>query len=419
MDFPINRNTPTVMHIDLNSCFATCEQQANPLLRNRPVAVAAYDSPNGCIVSPSYEAKAQGVKVGMNVRDGRLLCPDLYVMTPDPSKYRFVNLKLRDIFQTYSPDVVPKSIDEAVIDFAHTPAMTRGLPTIGLEIKERLKSEIGVWMRCNVGIGTNRFLAKTAAGLHKPDGLDMITYENLEAVYASMKLTDICGIATRYEARLNTCGIYTPLQFFQTSSLDLQKRVFKSIVGHYWYQRLRGYEIDSVDFDRKSYGQMYSLPKYTDKAEELGPLLMKLCEKTGRRMRRAGFGAHGIHIALVYGDFSHWHKGKTVSTTLYATQDIYRKAQLLMGQQPEKKRVAKISISCFDLTPQPREQLRLFEDEDTKNWSASDAMDKINDRYGEFVITPALMMGMDELVVDRISFGGVKELEELYTGQRI
>ena len=141
---------------------------------------------------------------------------------------------------------------------------------------------------------------------------------------------------------------------------------------------------------------MYSLPKYTDKPDELGPILMKLCEKTGRRMRRAGFGAHGIHLALVYGDFTHWHRGRSVGTTLYATQDIYRKAQLLMGSQPEKKKVAKISVSCFDLIVQPREQLRLFEDDDTKNWAASDAMDKINDRYGEFVITPALMMGMSE-----------------------
>lgn len=355
-----------------------------------------------------------GVKVGMPVRDGKLLCPNLYVMQPDPPKYRVVNLKLRDIFKSYSTDVVPKSIDEAVIDFAGTPAIKRGLENIGLEIKERLKTEIGVWMRCNVGIGTNRFLAKTAAGLHKPDGLDVITHENLLQVYESMKLTDICGISTRYEARLNACGIYMPLELFNTPVLKMQKQVFKSIVGYYWYQRLRGYEIDSVDFDRKSYGQMYSLPKYTDKPEELGPLLMKLCEKTGRRMRGSGHGAHGIHIGLVYSDFSHWHKGRECSSLMYATQDIYRNAQLLINSQPEKKKVAKISISCFSLIEQPREQLQLFEDDTTKFWNVFDAIDKLNDRYGEFVITPALMMGMDDMVIDRISFGGVKDLEDLY-----
>lgn len=85
MELPLNHNRPTVMHIDLNSCFATVEQQANPLLRGKPLAVAAYDSPNGCIVSPSIEAKRHGIKTGMPVREGRLLCPKLIVRTPDPT----------------------------------------------------------------------------------------------------------------------------------------------------------------------------------------------------------------------------------------------------------------------------------------------------------------------------------------------
>jgi DNA polymerase IV len=120
MPLALNHNPPRIMHVDLNSCFATIEQQANPLLRGKPIVVAAYDTPNGCVVAPSIEAKRYGIKTGMTVRDARLLYPRVIVRTPDPSKYRFVHLQFRKIFQDYSPDVTPKSIDEAVIDLTYT-----------------------------------------------------------------------------------------------------------------------------------------------------------------------------------------------------------------------------------------------------------------------------------------------------------
>ena len=117
--------------------------------------------------------------------------------------------------------MVPKSIDEAVIDFSRVQATTkRSVEDIGREIKERMKKEIGEWIRCNVGIGTNRFLAKLAASLHKPDGLDVITHENLRKVYAAIPLLDLCGINVRHQARLQAAGIFTPLQFLD-APLDL------------------------------------------------------------------------------------------------------------------------------------------------------------------------------------------------------
>src|ERR1700759_1584318 len=110
MPLLLNQNPPTIMFADLNSAFATCEQQANPLLRGKPIVVAAYNSPNGCVVAPSVEAKALGIKTGMTVRDARLLCPGVIVRTPDPEKYRYVHLQFRKIFRDYSPDVTPLSI---------------------------------------------------------------------------------------------------------------------------------------------------------------------------------------------------------------------------------------------------------------------------------------------------------------------
>lgn len=403
------------MHIDLNSCFATVEQQANPHLRGKPLVIAAYTSPGGCVLAPSIEAKKYGIKVGMTVRDARLIYKNIIVRDPDPILVRDVHVKFRNICKTYSPIVVPKSIDEVVIDFANTPALQRGLINIAQEIKARFRSEIGEWISCNIGISTNRFLAKLAASLHKPDGLDVINYHNLKTIYSQIKLTDLNGINTRYEARLNAAGIFSPLQFFETSAIFLKKSVFKSIVGYHWYLRLHGFEIDDVEFKRKSYGQDYSLGKKTANREILAKYIMKMCEKLGRRMRRAGKSALGIHIGLIYEDWTYWHRGRKMHQPLYSTQEIFTKTMWVFNQQPDTKTVAKISVSCYDLIPCKSNQLSLLDDLQTeKKTNLTNALDKINDRYGEYVITPALMMGMNDLILDRVAFGGTKELEDLY-----
>jgi DNA polymerase IV len=191
----------------------------------------------------------------------------------------------------------------------------------------------------------------------------------------------------------------------------LKHQVFHSILGYYWYLRLRGYEIDQVDFGRKSFGNTYALQKQTNEPRELARLLMKLCEKTGRRLRRAAYAAQGVHVSCVYTDFSFWHTGRKFEQPVYTTREIYIKALRLLNQSGYTKRVRNLAVSVYDLVPHHSEQLEMFS---SKSHAVAEAMDKINDKYGEFMITPALMMGMDETIIDRIAFGGVKELEELY-----
>jgi DNA polymerase-4 len=199
LQLPINTEAPQILHIDLNSCFATVEQQARPTLRGRPLGVTNRLTKNACVVAASYEAKSQGVKVGMNFSQAKLLCPDLLMVETDPPKYHYVYKKLVGIMRSYSPNIGMKSIDEGVIDFHGTRQNVnqRPLVVIGHEIKRRLREEVGSWMMCNIGIAPNRFLAKTAAGLHKPDGLDIITYKNLRQTLSGMELTDLTGIAER------------------------------------------------------------------------------------------------------------------------------------------------------------------------------------------------------------------------------
>jgi DNA polymerase-4 len=415
MEIPINHNKPLIMHIDLNSCFATIEQQANPLLRGKPLVVAAYGTPNAFILAPSIEAKRIGIKMGMRVRDAQEICKNVIIRTPDPAKYRDVHLKFKKIFEDYSPEVIPKSIDEAIIDFHSTENLHSNLVEVAKEIKQRMKDEIGEWIFCSIGIGTNMFLAKLGASLDKPDGLVSIDHTNLIAIYKRAKLLDFCGINVRYQARLNIHGIHTPLDFFKASRELLEKRIFRSVIGARWYEKLRGYEADQREFATKSIGHQYALHKPTAEPNELSRLTMKLCEKMGRRLRSKGYTARGIHMWFSYRDHTFWHRGRMRSQELYTTLELYRHAQLILNAQPEKKLVGHMGVSCYHLSQSDRMQLSLFEKDFAKERSVSDATDKINDIYGEFTVVPGIMMDMDDVILDRIAFGGIREMEGLET----
>ena len=398
------------MHLDLNSCFATIEQQANPHLRGKPIAVAAYTTPSGCIIAPSIEAKRYGIKVGMRVKEGRLICPGLIVLSPDPWKYRNVHLSLRKILSEYTDDFAPKSIDEFVLNLEGYPAFQKGMFEVGRQIKARIKKEIGDWIRVSVGIAPNRFLAKTAASLHKPDGLDEIDKDNFAKVYSGLKLTELCGIKIRNAVRLNNMDIFSVLDFYRAPFWKL-KASFESVLGYYWYLRLRGREIDDVVFGRRSYGNSFALPKPLQTPEELSPILAKLVDKMGRRFRSAGYKAKGVHLAIGYRDGGFWHKGATTPKELFDSRDIYKAVFRLLISCPWRKPVRDLAVSVFNLLKGPSSQLELFDDIEKRERLVS-AVDHVNKRWGDFMVTPARMVNTKEVVIDRIAFGGVKELEE-------
>ena len=412
MDLPLNFNEPLIMHVDLNSCFAIIEQQANPLIRHKPVAIAAYDTPRGAVIASSYEAKALGIKLGVNVKEARLLAPNVIVMMPDPEKYFDAHRRFKKILLNYTDEVTPKSVDEFIIDFSGSRAVQRGanLVDIGHSIKKDVAREIGEYVTINIGLAPNRFLAKLAAGLNKPDGLDVITAKNLRDVYEGLELVDLPGINHRYEARLNYAGIYTPLQFLDAELNTLKKQVFKSVVGYYWYLRLRGHEIDSVNFGRKSFGQQYALGNKTKDHEELSRLLMKLSEKTGRRLRGHDFVGYGIGLWLNFENRAYWAKTKKTKSMIYSTQDIYLQAQRLLSQVIIPARVTNMGVTVFNLVPAKPTQLGLFDDSRLDSRSLAVAADLVNDKYGEFSVVPAIMANMQDVILKRVAFGGIKDL---------
>lgn len=405
-----NTERPLIMHIDLNSCFATVEQQARPLLRGKPVAIVNRRTEHTAIVTASYEAKAKGVKVGMKLKEAKILCPDIVALESDPSKYRYVYHKLLDIMRDYSAHVTMKSIDEGVIDFHQTShdIAGRDLVEIGHEIKRRLKEEIGVWMRCNIGISTNRFLAKTAAGLHKPDGLDVITSQNIKEVLGELKLVDLTGIASRNEHRLNSVGIYTPLQFFDADPVTLKRIVFKSVVGEWWYKRLRGFEVDDVQTQLGRVGRQYVLERFDLTHEEIAQRLHHLCESVGSRMRTQKKAARGVYVYAKTLERGYWHSSTLSPLPFYSDAAIYTQALKLFQQAPDG--IREIGVHCYELTELETSQVSLFADEITRERQMVDAVDGLNKRFGDRTVHSANTLQTGIYVSTKIPFGSTRYL---------
>jgi len=397
-----NPAKPTVMHIDLNSCFATIEQQANPLLRGSPVAVAAYTTPRGCILAASTEAKRFGVKTGMQVREGRELCSNLVILPSDPDKYRFVNRKLLSLLQTYRGDIEVKSIDEMVMKFQEG-----DLTSFAKEIKRRIKEEIGEWLTVSIGISTNRYLAKIASNLHKPDGLDIIWKENIEETLGSLQLEELSGIKEGNGGRLRQHGITTPLRMYAASA-DMLKIAFRSKIGYDWWLMLHGWESSLYDYNgTKTVGHSFALPKpYAIKDPRLHQILCQLVEKMGRRLRSYGFAACGIHISCLFADHTFWNHGEKHVHTLIDTRDLYREALRILLKAPNSP-VRILAVSCFSLVT--HEQLSFF---GSSKKNLTSALDNIADRWGEFSVYPARMLGTPQKVLDRIAFGGIRGLDK-------
>lgn len=412
-----NPADPTILHIDLNSCFATVEQQANPLLRNRPIAVAAYTSPNGCVLAPSIEAKRLGCKTGMRVKDCRQLCPNLVVMAADPQKYRYVHIKLKNILSSYTDKVLPKSVDEFVLDLSGTPSTKRGIELAAKEMKQRIKQELGDYLTVSIGIAPNRTLAKLAAGLQKPDGLVMIDKHNYLSIYEKIDLLDLPGINVGYKTRLSRAEIYSVEDLYNHSLFDLHHS-FNSVVGDDWFARLRGWEVDAVEWDRKSFSNTHSIKIPVIAENDVFPIITNLIWKTTSRMRRDGFFCYGVQLGFRYRDGEHAFDRLRSPYPLLSSVEIFKLLQKLFYRM-RRDYVAKVDVGVYDLCSSAELQLSYLDDTE-RTAELYRAIDAIEHAWGRNTIHPARMLPAKHLVLNRLPFGGGKEMEHfVFNGEEI
>ncbi len=392
----------TVLHLDMDSFFATVEQQARPHLRGRPVGISLAPSPGGTIVAASREAKRQGVGTGTKVAEARRLIPDIVLLKPQPEKYRAVHRRFRTVMADYPGTLKPRSIDEAALWLDDKRQDRRSPLELGEEIKQRIRTEVGEWLSCSIGIGQNWLLAKTASNLRKPDGLVEITPANVRAVLGELRLHDLCGIARRMEARFNLAGYRTPLDVYEADPWELKRRL--GVTGYYWHRRLHGLDIDTKQWSTKSIGHSSVIPRSTTSLAALKPLVHKLCERAARRLRAGHWEATTVGIGGQRANYRGWWWQSRRTAPFTRTETLFNHAwSLLSHAQPDSPlRVVAVRMSGLRSTD-PR-QPSLF-DIERRRHDLTDAVDVVNDRWGEQTLQPAAMLGLKGMANDSIAFG--------------
>ncbi len=409
-----------VLFIDMNSFFASCEQQTNYWLRGRPVAVCVYTGKYGCVIAPSIEAKKYGIRLGVRLNDAMKICPDLVPLETNPDKYRTFHARIMNILKRYSDDVIPRSIDEAVVDLTSYKNIYPDVVEVAKKIKKDINEEVGDWLKCSIGIAPNAFLAKLASDIQKPDGLTVINPENIDSVLKKLELTDFPGISKGMKNRLNKAGIYTPLEL-RYSSPEKLKAACKSIVGVYWYHRLHFQEVDlrtTEEYKNMSAMRMVSKEQRKD-VQNLYDILSMLCLTLEKRMMKKQLFCKHVAFYIRYEDGSsyddHFHTdqplqdGMEIYHILEERMKVYRQKNHL-AENIINTNVTSIGVVIQDFIDEDVIQLNIFDNSHIRNNKLRKAVYQIKDKYGIKTIKRASELRDEDAVDDVIGFGSVKDV---------
>ena len=377
---------PTILHLDMNSYFATVEQQANPSLRGKPVGIVKAAG-RGCVIAASIEAKKFKVKTGTTVWEAKQLCPQIILVPSDMDKYFAVTQGLINIISAYSPCVEVFSIDEMFADITDTQELFPGRALgIALEMKQRVKAELGSWLKCSVGISYSKLLAKLASEMHKPDGLTFLTPEDYLDKTAGVAVEDVCGIGYSRTRYLHGRGAYT---LGQARNLpDLPAEVFDLV-----WLRINDQLTTIADLDpAKSVSRTYTTFQTLNSKSEIRNLVRNLVEEACAKLREMDMAGRTLGLALSSNDDHFWDRltlasptadGKVVFDVLWSSFAKATEGQEIIVRQ------AGVWISNLSFNF----QLPLFGKKD----AVLKAVDQINGKFGLFTVYPAQLLG-DELI---------------------
>jgi len=406
------------MYIDMNSYFASCEQQCEERLRNKPIGVCPYDGPNAVVIAASKEAKKFGIRTGMHASQCKILCPGFEMVPTRPFLYRRIHVQIMNILCFYcdAESVIPKSIDEAIINLTSYTYIHKDPIALARQIKTDIRNTVGEYITCSIGIAANVFLAKLATEIQKPDGLVHITPENIDHYLGKLSLTDIPGIARAGEKRLNRAGIYTPIDF-RNASEPLLRKVFGGVVGNYWYYRLHFKEVDLSTTNYKRMSAMRSLSARTRASyETLHAMFVSLCTRLEQRLVKQNVFCRELSFYAGYYNAVEWKTNIKLAYPLQDAMEMLHQVAFKIAEyeklQPLKilrRDMMSMGLVVGDFVPSEKLQYSLFD-----NRAQQDRLRKImytiKDQYGKNMVRKASETIEAGQMKDAIGFGSVKDL---------
>lgn len=394
----------------MNSYFASVEQQANPFLRGKPVGVCSTMSNRGCIIASSREAKKVGIMTGCRVNEALELYPKVNLIEVDPPKYRSTTKRIFSICSDYTENIEAYSIDEAFLDLTGSVKSFDGAVEIGKKIQQRIQNEVGEWLKCSMGVTWTRWLAKFASDTAPKGEIVVLTKENLFKYLQGRDLQDAWGIANAMEARLNVLGIQTLDQLATYPVQNLMSAFGK--VGYYLWANVNGIELNGLEVKRppKTIGHSHVLKKRDLDQKFHMAVLMRLAERTGRRLRQQGFEAHGFYYYVQFDERPSYGGSRRVHHPIVTTNQIFKLVWEKIAPVVAKDKPGMFALGLIRLRPRVN-QLSLFKHKQLSP-TLSRAIDELNNRYGEETIVQGPLLKLEKLhAPDRVGFRKTMEAE--------
>jgi len=416
------------LFVDLNSYFASVEQEVRPELRGKPVGVVPMMADTTVCIAASYEAKAHGVKTGTMVGDAKRMCPGLVLIEARHELYVDYHHRVVEAVESCLPVTAVLSIDEMACRLMGRERPLLAALDLGRRVKAAIRERVGLMLLSSVGLATNRYLAKVASDMEKPDGLVALTLDILPQALRQLTLRDLPGIGARTEKRLNDKGIRTMDELL---ALDCEKAgdMWGSVWGERLWHWLRGEDFDMADTEHlKSISHQHVLAPEMRTPEKAYAVAHKLLHKAAMRLRAGGLWASSIGLAIGYmgprgergpvSNFGVPKNGWKSEQKLSECQDnptLIAALARLWASRPtgaEFDHPYFLGVHLDGLIPDRLHSLNLFdgtEDEQSRARLLA-VMDQLNNKYGMSTLAPATMLTAYKAAPTRIAFHSIPDL---------
>ena len=362
----------------MDAFFAAVEQRDHPELRGKPLLIG-HDGPRGVVATASYEARRFGCHSAQPMVTAKRLCPGAIILPVDGERYAAASEGMFAILDEFSPLIEPLSIDEAFLDLAGTERLLGDPVSVAGRLRARIRADLG--LTASVGVAPNKFLAKLASDMDKPDGLTVIRPEDIDRVLPPLPVRRLWGIGQVTAEKLAKLGVKT-VGDLRGQSMAWLERSLGSEAGRY-FELARGIDDRPVvsDGEAKSIGHEQTFEVNVSDGDEVRRVLLDQVEQVARRLRKGGLHARGISLKIRYGDFKTISRSKTFSSPTNATVDLWQAARGLFDHWAfEPVRLIGVSAERLSKT---QGQMSLFADEDKGRQKKLDSVtDRINDKFG-------------------------------------
>ena len=415
------------LHIDLNSFFASVEQEIHPEYRGRPLGVCGTMADTGALIAASYEAKALGIRTLTKVGEAKRICPGIVLVDGSHSTYAEYSHRIAAAVERCCPVAHTPSIDEMVCELMGKEREPPAARKIALEIKQAIRDDAGSTLRCSIGMAPNRYLAKIASDMQKPDGLIGLLPSQLPRAIAHLELRDLPGVGARTEARLHRKGITTMEELLALDRPGMHT-LWDSVWGDRLYHWLRGAETGDDGAPaagdlQKSLGHSHVLGPEFRTDEGAWSVAHKLLHKAAMRLRMEHFYTGQMAVTMKYaltsaqasrmGAKQHSsgikHTAWGMEARFAECRDtlsllhVLRKTWAKRPRGPAYERPFFVGVTLRELTPESEHQETLFGDQGNRG-QLSATMDKLNLKYGHTTLHFAGMLPARETAPTRIAF---------------